>query len=114
MKEYKEWINRALSAYNYALSLTNEKVYYEDKCYQAQQAVEKAIKGLLLYFDVEPEYTHDINKLLIALEKHIDLDECLIKAKSLTKYAIVTRCPGFYENITEDMYLEALDIAESA
>jgi HEPN domain-containing protein len=66
MMRYEEWINRAKG------SLTISKIekniaagdvfFYEDLCYQTQQAAEKAFKGLLIYFGVEPEFTHNSEK----------------------------------------------------
>ena len=54
-----KWIERAKSSLELAQSKNNKHIYYEDFCFQLQQAVEKAIKGMLIYFDVEPEFTHN-------------------------------------------------------
>lgn len=63
MERYDSWIGRAKS--NYELSKnTIYGVFYEDLCFQLQQAVEKAFKGLLIYYGVEPEFTHNIGILL--------------------------------------------------
>jgi HEPN domain-containing protein len=32
-------------------------IHYKDLCFQLQQAAEKALKGLLIYYGVEPEFT---------------------------------------------------------
>ena len=50
MERYESWIDRAKSSYEYSKAIVNKYVYYEDLCYQTQQAVEKAFKGLLIYF----------------------------------------------------------------
>ena len=60
MERYKLWINRAKSSYELSKATISNDIYLEDLCYQAQQAVEKALKGLLIYFGVEPEFTHKL------------------------------------------------------
>ncbi|MDR1904246.1 MAG: HEPN domain-containing protein [Treponema sp.] len=45
MERYEAWIDRAKSSLEMASTRISSLVYYEDLCYQAQQAVEKGIKG---------------------------------------------------------------------
>jgi len=54
-EEYKIWLARAKSNLALSKNKTFEDVFYEDLCFQAQQAVEKALKALLVYLDKEPE-----------------------------------------------------------
>jgi HEPN domain-containing protein len=45
-----EWLNRAISSFEKAKSAsTISYVYYEDLCFDCQQAVEKSLKALLIY-----------------------------------------------------------------
>jgi HEPN domain-containing protein len=44
------------------------EVFYEDLCYDAQQCVEKSIKGLLTFNNVKFRYVHDIGELLKTLK----------------------------------------------
>ena len=63
----REWLNRARS--DLALARTERPdVYLEDLCFHAQQAVEKAVKALLIAHQVDFPYTHDIAQLLTLLE----------------------------------------------
>ena len=116
MIRYEEWIKRAKSSLNLskfaADTVVNNEVYYEDLCYQTQQAAEKAIKGLLIYFEVEPEFTHNIEKLLEELEKFTAIPENVRAAAELTDYAITTRYPGWYEEVTKEKYEKAVHIAQ--
>jgi HEPN domain-containing protein len=48
MASHDEWLKRARSSLGLAKSSGDESVYYEDLCFQAQQAVEKALKALLI------------------------------------------------------------------
>ena len=59
MEIYRSWLDRAKSSYELATMTGNDKIYYEDLCFQIQQAVEKSLKGLLVYYGVEPEFTHN-------------------------------------------------------
>jgi len=38
--------------------------------YHCQQAIEKYLKGILVIFGEDPPYIHDLNKLVIIVEKH--------------------------------------------
>jgi HEPN domain-containing protein len=63
MARYEEWIERAKSNLELAQTKISRHIYYEDLCYQSQQTVEKVLKGLLIYYGVEPKFTHNIDKL---------------------------------------------------
>ena len=108
----KDWMSRANSAYQYAIVLTNDEVYYEDKCFQAQQATEKAIKALLIFYDVNPEHTHNISKLLTVLAKYTQIDDFINETSQLTQYAVITRYTNSHFVVTEEMYLEAIELAK--
>jgi HEPN domain-containing protein len=81
-------------------------------CYQSQQAVEKALKGLLIYYGIEPEFTHNIGLLLNELEKFTEIPENIKEAIKLTKYAVITKYPGEYDEITKERYEESIKIAK--
>lgn len=54
-KNYEEWLRRAHSNLELAKISNKKLVYLEDLCFQAQQAVEKGLKGLLIFYGIEPE-----------------------------------------------------------
>jgi len=116
MDRYQEWINRAKGSLKIPETFINitadNEFYFEDLCYQAQQAVEKAFKGFLIYFKAEPEFTHNIEALLVELEKFTEIPAHIREATDLTKYAVLTRYPGEYEEITKDRYEKAVKIAQ--
>ena len=62
-----EWIARAKSSFALATAGT-PGVLYEDLCFQAQQAAEKALKAVFVSKKIPYQYTHDINALLSGLE----------------------------------------------
>jgi len=113
MELYELWIERAKSSYEISKTISkNNIIYYEDLCYQSQQAVEKILKGLLIYFNIDPEFTHNIGLLLNELEKFTEIPENIKLATNVTKYAVITRYPGEYDEITKTDYEESIKIAK--
>ena len=112
MECYKSWIDRAKSSLEISKVAINDNIYYEDLCYQAQQAVEKGLKGFLIYHGVEPEFTHNIGLLLERLENLVKIPDNIKETIILTKYAVITRYPGEYDEITKDKHEESVKIAE--
>ena len=112
MVRYEEWIERAKSSLELAQVKIIRYIQYEDLCFQVQQAVEKALKGLLIFYNVEPEFTHNIELLIDELKKFTDIPEKINEATELTNYAVQTRYPGEYDEITKEEYEKAVKIAK--
>jgi len=112
MARYEEWIERAKSSLELAQVKIIHYIQYEDLCFQAQQAVEKALKGLLIFYSVEPEFTHNIELLIDELKKFTDIPEKINEATQLTNYAVQTRYPGEYDEITKEEYEKTVKIAK--
>jgi len=113
MPRYEGWIERAKSSLELAQAKIIQHIYYEDLCYQSQQAAEKALKGLLICYGVEPEFTHNIEILLRKIKMITDIPENIKEAAQLTVYAVQTRYPGEYEEVTKEEYEKSIQIAES-
>ncbi|MDR2716556.1 MAG: HEPN domain-containing protein [Treponema sp.] len=113
MARYEEWIERAKGSLELAQVKITRHIYYEDLCYQSQQAAEKALKGLLIYYGVEPAFTHNIEILLKEIKKFTDIPENIKEAAQLTNYAVQTRYPGEYDEITKEEYEESIKIAKN-
>jgi HEPN domain-containing protein len=89
------------------------EVLYEDLCYDAQQAAEKALKALCILHEIVFSRTHDIAYLMDLLAKgSVPIPEDVFKARILTGYAVETRYPGEYEPVNEGDYLNATALAE--
>jgi HEPN domain-containing protein len=112
MERYNIWLDRAKSSFELAKITSNELICYEDLCFQAQQAVEKGLKGLLIFFKEEPELTHNLGVLLNTLTKHIEIPDKIKMAVKLNNYAVQIRYPGEYEEITKLEYEEVITIAK--
>jgi len=109
----EEWIGRAKSSLALALSKA-PSVLYEDLCFQAQQAAEKALKAVFIAKQIPYPFTHDINALLSALEGNgVPVPENLWGAVALTSYASDTRYPGFEPPVTKDEHARAVALAQS-
>ena len=110
----REWLNRARSSLAKArVGADIPGVYLEDLCFDAQQAAEKAIKGLLIHLQQDFPYVHALGELLDQLEKAgQDVPGRIKQVVDLTDYAVATRCPGAIEPVTQEEYEEALAITE--
>jgi HEPN domain-containing protein len=99
------------AAWNLAGAKIIRYIHYEDMCFQLQQAAEKALKGLLIYYGVEPEFTHNIEILLKEIKNFTEIPENIKEAAQLTNYAVQTRYPGEYDEITKEEYENSIKIA---
>jgi len=106
-----DWLRRAKS--DLALSGVPRPldVMYNELCFHAQQAVEKSLKAVLIAEHIEFRRAHNIGYLLGLLPPEITLPPEAVEAGILTSYAVMTRDPGDYEEITREMYQEAVRIA---
>jgi HEPN domain-containing protein len=109
-----EWLKRAKSNLERAQAgKVSQGILYEDLCFDCQQAVEKSLKGLLVYIGVSFPWTHSIAKLVeLAEETGMDIPEYVKDSIILTVYAVSTRYPGDQEAVDEGEYKEAVEIAE--
>ena len=70
-------------------------MYLEDLYFDAQQAAEKAIKGLLLSSEIHHPLSHDLAALLSLVEESgTDVPPEVFDAAILTRYSVAGRCPG--------------------
>jgi HEPN domain-containing protein len=110
----KEWVSHAESDLRLArLGSMDPQIFRGQVCFHAQQAAEKAIKGVLLFRGIEFPLTHDIEELLeIAEDQGLIIPEEIQEADHLTPYAVETRYPGYLEEITGEDVNNALQMAE--
>lgn len=108
----REWLNRANSNLARAKSRV-PSIYLDDLCFDAQQAAEKAIKAVMILRDIGFPYTHDLTHLMSLLEASGQIIPGAVRrAATLTRYAVQSRYPSL-EPVTEEEYIEALEIAEA-
>jgi len=88
----KGWIIRAKSNLIRAKLPKIEDVLWEDLCFDAQQAAEKALKAVLVVLGIQFRFVHDLAELLTLLDDHgVILPEEIREAAILTEYAVETR-----------------------
>jgi len=110
-----EWLTHALSDLRLGkLGQKNKGILRQQICFHAQQAAEKAFKAVLLYRKVDFPLTHDIEELMDIFDKAgILLPSDFQNAGILTPYAVETRYPGYWDQITAKEVKEAINLAEN-
>jgi HEPN domain-containing protein len=66
----QEWPARARGGLALARAPLPEGGFYEDLCFHAQQAAEKALKALYLSRGWAFRYVHDLEELITGLRQH--------------------------------------------
>lgn len=114
LERANEWLQRAKSNMARAnAGKVSPEILYEDLCFDAQQAVEKALKSMCVFYEIVFPKTHDIAYLIELLEKgNVIIPDNVQSAKMLTGYAVENRYPGDYEPVDEEDYFKAIEIAE--
>jgi len=110
----QEWLNRARSNLAIARQPKTEEIYWDDLCFETQQAAEKALKAVLLAKKIKFRFVHDLAELLTVLENNgVAVNDVVKEAAILTDYSVEARYPGPFEPITEEEFRESLRIAEA-
>ena len=75
---------------------------YDDLCFDAHQAAEKAIKAVLVSRGAGFPKSHDIMKLLTLVSSNaVTIPDEVRQSDRLTRYAVAARYPGQWEDVTE-------------
>ena len=109
------WLDRARSSLILAKQPKPADVWWEDVCYNAQQAAEKALKAFLVLHQIDFPKTHSIDLILDKVKKVVSpLPDELTDAVALTIYAVDARYPPSEaeEPVTEEDYRKAVERAE--
>jgi len=109
----REWLRRADSNLIHARD-SSTGVCVEDLCFDAQQAAEKAIKAVFVLRGERFPLIHDLEELLQRLDAMgIKIPKYVWNAVELSRFAVVTRYPGFTRPLTNRKLRRAVRIAES-
>jgi len=109
----EDWLARAEGDLALARVPLPEGAFYEDLCFHAQQAAEKALKGVYQHHRRTFRYTHDLDELITGLQNEgIAVPPEVVDAALLTSYAWEARYPGLSEPVTIEEYRDALSQAE--
>jgi HEPN domain-containing protein len=108
-----DWLARARGDLALARVPLPEGALYEDLCYHAQQAAEKAIKAVYRASNLAFRYTHDLAQLLGGLMSYgVAVPLEIRQAADLTVFAWQARYPGSGEPVAEPEYRQAVALAE--
>ena len=106
----RTWLARAKSNLVRARTVL-PNTFLEDYCFDAQQAAEKALKGVLVARDQQVPRTHDLAFLISLLASEWVIPDEVLAGARLTRFAVTTRYPGTTEPITSDDHHRAVAIA---
>ena len=109
----RAWVLRAKGNLNLAEKGGRLKgILFEDLCFNAQQAAEKALKAVCLAQGMDVPKTHSLVHLMDILEAGgIDIPKNVRDADILTQYAVQSRYPSIMEEINRSEYRDALKLA---
>jgi HEPN domain-containing protein len=85
---------------------------YENLCFHAQQAAEKALKAVLLKLELPFTRTHSLQSLLDLFPGGTAFTFDAEDVAGLTAYAVATRYPGEAPAVTREECLAAIHVAE--
>lgn len=109
-----DWLRRARGDLAIAKAPLPPDALWEDLCFHAQQAAEKALKAVYVHNGWAFRYTHDLETLISGLEeKGLEVPDETVEADTLSGYAWEARYPGLDEPITEEECQEAVKMAEA-
>jgi len=107
------WLEYAISDLALAKTPLKEGVMLETLCFQAQQAIEKSLKAVLIHMEIEYPKVHSIERLVTLLSDTLEVPDFILESAEMTKYATFIRYPGEYEEVTTEEYQKAIRLAES-
>jgi HEPN domain-containing protein len=106
------WLARARSSLALAKVPKPNECLWEDLCFHAQQAAEKALKAVLVHRGLTFRFVHDLNELLSDVQAGgVSVPDRLRSAGTLNEFAVMTRYPGPCEAVGESDYRRAVELA---
>ena len=112
--DVREWIRHAESDLRLAETAPPSGVLLEHLCFHAQQAVEKAVKAVLIAGGVVPPKVHDIAYLLSLVPDGVAVPEDVERSEVLTDFAVISRYPADFGEVDEAEWVEAVALARAA
>lgn len=117
-RNVQQWFKKSSQNLRLAKLILNlDEKFYEHVCFNAQQSVEKSIKGYLTHKKIRFDKTHDI-AILASLVAGVDRDlaENLMAADELTEFAVKIRYPeeaGDQIIVDRDLAQKSIHLAQS-
>ena len=108
-----DWLRHAYSDLALASIVPVPQILLEQLCFHAQQAAEKALKAILVAYEVALPRTHNLRTLFDRLPADVPVPSDILEAAGLSDYAVSSRYPGTSEPVENDEYREAISLAEA-
>ena len=109
----EDWLRHARSDLALARQRVSPEVLLATLYFHTQQAVEKSLKAVLLQQGIVFPYTHDLAQLITLVKaRGIFWPAAFDATADLTVYAVGTRYPGVYGDITDEEYTQAIEMAQ--
>lgn len=111
---WQEWLGKADQDFRSLEALLKHREGSPSTgCFLAQQAIEKLLKAVLVFHDLELEKVHDLVTLANKVKRYEpEVSKFSKDLLNLTRYYIQTRYPGDYPELTWDDCQKAYDIAK--
>jgi len=114
IEEIKEWIEKADhdlgSAKIIYLHLPD---YFDTIAFHCQQAAEKYIKAVLVFYKIDFQRSHDLIYLLELLSRKIEIDELKFRnAFMLNNFGVQIRYPNKIIKLTKEELETAIKVSE--
>ena len=112
-REAQVWVDFARADLAMAKAPLPDGARYEQLCFSAQQAAEKAIKAVLVSRGVAFPFVHDLRRLAALLPDDLSGRDALDGVETLTPFAVTSRYPFSFRDSAVDKteYDEAIRIA---
>ena len=108
-----EWLARAGGDLVLARQPLPDGAFYEDLCFHAQQAAEKALKALLIHLKKPFPKTHGLAALMDLLPGDLPLPPVIRQAAALTHFATTARYSFDEPAVTKKEHREAVEMADT-
>jgi HEPN domain-containing protein len=112
--EVRAWLEKADRDFVMAqTALGPDFRFWDQVCFHSQQAAEKALKALLVAFNIPPLHTHDLVRIAHQLTPACPVPDTFEEICSrLSQYSVNPRYPSFLAPETEDQARRAIDEAK--
>jgi HEPN domain-containing protein len=115
-----KWFEKAASDLNIAsrcLSEADDGMWVntepEGACFHSQQAIEKSLKGFLVFYNVAPPKIHDLKVLCeMSMQYEANFEQFLDVCSDITRYAVKSRYPDDVFEINDMIANEAFANAQ--
>ncbi|MBW8333553.1 MAG: HEPN domain-containing protein [Prolixibacteraceae bacterium] len=113
-EEIKEWMEKADHDLGSAKVIyLHLPEYFDTIAFHCQQAVEKYLKAVLIYYHIDFLRSHDLIYLLELLSAKIEVDDSKFKkAFSLNNFGVQIRYPNKIVKLSKEEIEAAIEISE--